>query len=455
MNQRTAKLIFTILMLASIIASISQTSLTTALPMIMTDLKVDSATGQWLTSGYTLVMGIMIPATAYFMERFSTRQLFISALSLFTLGSLVAWLGPNFIILLIGRVLQAMGTGIFLPLTQIAIMTIFPVERQGAMMGIYGLAATAAPVLAPTLTTGLLIDQYGWRSIFGIISILSLLTLLVGIKFLRNFVEGQANRFDSLSFILSGLGFSGLLIGLGNFGTVNLIWVIGPILVGIISLIWFTIRQLKATDPFLNLRVFQNQRFTLAVLISMLLYAAMMAGSTIYPIYIQSVLHQSAAISGLVMLPGSLLMALLNPVTGRIYDRYGIKWLLVFGSLAVLVSAIGSAYFKTATSLLIVGGCFALRLIGVACIMMPVVAWAMQGTSVAEKANQTAALTSLRTISGSFGVAVFTAMLTYVTDLTSPHLIASIHGIDLTFMGMAVIATVQLLIAIFGLHLAK
>lgn len=450
MNKRTASWIFIILMSASVTASLAQTALNTALPAIMNDLKVDSATGQWLTSGYTLVMGIMVPATAYFMKRFSTRQLFIGAFSLFTIGSLVAWLGLNFELLLVGRILEAMGTGIFLPLTQIAIMTIFPVDRQGVMMGIYGLAATAAPVIAPTLS-GILIDAFGWRSIFAVITVLSVIVLVVGIFCLRNFGESQLTHFDTVSFLLSAIGFSGLLVGLGNFGATDRLWVWLPIILGIGSLLAFTYRQIKEAQPFLDLGVFRSRRFTWAVIISMLLYAAMMAGSTIYPIYVQNILHQSAVVSGLVMLPGSLLMAILNPITGKFYDRYGIKWLLIMGSSAVLVSALGSACFNDSTSLWVISILFAIRLIGVACIMMPVVTWAMQGSSDEEKASQTAVLTSLRTISGAFGVAIFTAILTFVTTQSGSHQIASVQGIDVAFMGMAILALIQLHISIVAI----
>ncbi|WP_278956127.1 MFS transporter [Lactobacillus apis] len=165
MTTKKANLVFTTLLTGAIVTSLLQTSLTTALPKIMQELSLTALKAQWLTSAFSLAMAIMVPISAYLIKRYTTRQIFISSMILFSFGSLLSWYGSNFTVLLLGRIFQALGSGIVLPLTQVVIMTLYPTEKQGTAMGILGLASGAAPVIAPTLT-GIAIDSWGWRSIF-------------------------------------------------------------------------------------------------------------------------------------------------------------------------------------------------------------------------------------------------------------------------------------------------
>lgn len=452
MTKKQRNLTFAVLLVSSIGTSLLQTALTTALPSMMRDLSISAATAQWLTSVYSLTVGIMVPATAYLIKRFPTRKLFLSAVTLFAAGTLLAIVTPTFSLLMVARVMQAMGNGIVLPMTQVVVLTIYPVEQRGTVMGIYGLAVGAAPVVAPTLA-GIIIDLWSWRTIFEIVLVIVTVDILMALKVMRDITETEYQSFDVLSMLLCTVSFSGILLGLGNLGAADFISLqVGfPLLVGAAALVLFSRRQLRLETPFLELRVLKVKDYLLAVIISMLLYAVMMAGSTLFPIYIQTVCGKSATVSGLIMMPGSLVMALISPFTGRFYDKFGIRKLVVGGSLLMLLSCFGVVFVNADTSVFYIASVYILRLIAIGCIMMPVVTWGMSVLGPENTAHGTALLTSLRTISGAFGSAVFVAVMSKVTELTSSQkgVAANAAGIDFAFAGITAVAAVLFVVCVF------
>ena len=233
MTKKQRNLTFAVLLVSSIGTSLLQTALTTALPSMMRDLSISAATAQWLTSVYSLTVGIMVPATAYLIKRFPTRKLFLSAVTLFAAGTLLAIVTPTFSLLMVARVMQAMGNGIVLPMTQVVVLTIYPVEQRGTVMGIYGLAVGAAPVVAPTLA-GIIIDLWSWRTIFEIVLVIVTVDILMALKVMRDITETEYQSFDVLYMLLCTVSFSGILLGLGNLGAADFISLqVGfPLLVG-------------------------------------------------------------------------------------------------------------------------------------------------------------------------------------------------------------------------------
>ncbi len=448
LSHKQCNYLFAVLLVASVGSSLLQTALTTALPAIMRDLNISASTGQWLTSAYSLAMGIMVPATAFLMRRFSLRHLFLSAVSLFAFGTLVAFLSTNFPLLLIGRMLQAAGNGIILPMTQVVILTIYPFERRGAVMGIYGLAVGGAPVIAPTLA-GIIIDVWNWRSIFLVVLAVILVDLLLSVKFMKDIGEAEKCSFDFTSMLMCSIGFSSILIGLGNINAPNLLLLFIPLLIGAAALGLFCRRQLHAPQPFLDLQTLRQKEFRLAVIVSMLLYAVMMAGSTLIPIYIQTIMGKSATVSGLIMMPGSLIMALISPITGKFYDRFGIRKLAVFGSTMMFLSCLCVSFVNEHTSVLYIATAYIFRLISIGCLMMPIVTWGMSGLDLASTAHGTALMTTLRTISGAFGAAIFVAIMTASTNIHHPGAIADAFGIDVAFICTTVLAAIAVLISVF------
>lgn len=449
----TRNMIFTVLMISSIIGALLQTSLTTALPSIMEDLQISASTAQWLTSAYSLAMGIMVPATAFLLKRFKTKPLFLVGMGMYFCGLIFSATATTFLALLFGRTLQALGNGILLSMTQVVILMIFPIKQRGTAMGIYGLAVGAAPVLAPTIT-GIVIDHFDWHIIFWFALIFVLADMILAFFVMENIMENEKQKFDTVSMILSTVGFSGILLGIGNLGTNHLFSLtIGfPILIGLLSLFAFIYRQLHLENPFLELRTFKNKEFRLSVIMSMLLYAVMITGSSLFPIYIQIVRGLSATVSGLIMMPGSIVMAIISPFAGKIYDKFGIRKLAVIGSSFMAVSCIGVALVGENTSIPYLIVVYIARLISISCIMMPMVTWGMSTLDSEYTSHGTALLTSLRTISGAIGSAVFVVIMTYITNITSEAgkaVTANAFGIDAAFISVSVIAVLQFIIAFF------
>lgn len=444
MSNKRRNIIFGILLVGCIISSFLQTALNTILPVIMEEFNITASVGQWLTSAYSLAMGIMIPATPFLMKRFPTRKLFITSMGVFVGGLFLSATANSFSMLMIGRILQAMSCGILLSLVQVVVLTIYPVNKRGTIMGIYGLAVGAVPVIAPSLA-GVLADGLGWNVIFWWAMGVALLDLVVSVFALKDITQIEKQYFDVVSMLFCSAGFAGILLGVGNCGTYPFVsqYVILPMIIGILALAAFTGKQFHDKSPFLELRVFQNKEFRLSVIGSILLYAIMMAGSMLVPIYVQTIRGNSATFSGLLMLPGSLIMAIASPFAGKIYDRIGIRRLFLVGSAVTLISCIGLSSVSNTTSLCWVGFWFALRSLAITCIMMPIVTWGMSTMKGKYIADGTAILSTLRTIAGAVGTAVFISIMSIAGSGSL------IHGMNVAFIGISVLAAIQCIVAVF------
>lgn len=451
-NKQKRSLIFINILVTCIASSMLATSLTTALPPILNDLKISATIGQWLTSGYSLAMGIMMPATAFLIRRFETKKLYLSALVCFMFGLIIDIFSPNFTMLMIGRIFQAAGNGILTSMAQVVLLSIYPKEEAGSVMGLYGLSVGVAPVIAPTIA-GFIVDHMRWQMIFVIALIIIAISFALAIFVFDDILDTVKQKFDILSFVLSALAYCGIILGIGNIGNYALlsINIILPIIVGITAMIIFVYRQLHMEMPFLELRIFKNREYMLSVIGSMVLYLVMMGSSIIMPLYVQAIKGMSATVSGLVTLPGSLLMAIVSPFAGKIYDMIGMKKLFIAGALFMLISNVGMAFIPLNASIVVAAVLNAIRCISIGCLMMPLVTWGLSGIEVEDTPHGTALLTSLRTISGSIGSAIFVAIMTLVAQnsVTSFGESAHIHGLNITFAVMSCITIILLLMAVF------
>jgi EmrB/QacA subfamily drug resistance transporter len=456
---RERNLTFAVLLIGTLISSLLQTALTTALPDIIKEFNVTANAGQWLTSGFSLAMGIMIPATAFLIKRLPTKVLFIASMLLFGGGSLLAALAPNFVLLLVGRIIQSMGTGILLSLTQVVILTIFPPAQQGSVMGIYGLAASAAPIIAPTIT-GLLIDYMSWRVIFWTGFAVAAADVVLALIVVKDVLPNEKRRFDLPSFLLISTAFTGITLGFGNLGTAPFfsMTIALPLALALVAGAAFVYRDLHVDQPLLDLRVFKDRVFRTAVILSVLMYAVLMAVSTIFSIYVQTVHHLSATMSGLIMMPGALAMAVLSPITGRLYDRFGIRPLAIVGVLLMLVSTVGTSFLTTSTSIAYLMITWAMRSTGLAFLMMPMVTWSVTQLSGGAIASASAVLTTLRTVAGAVGASIGVALMSFVANQgnTSGHtVVATAGGVNAAFIAMAAIVVVMAVIVLFKVRSAK
>lgn len=450
-NNKKGNLIIAILMTGAFISSLSQTLLSTALPNIMSDFKITADIGQWLTTIYLLIAGIIVPTTAYLINRFSTRKLFITSMSIFSIGCIIALFSNNFSTMLIARVLQAMGSGSLMPLLQVIILYLCPEEKRGAAMSLVGITVGFAPAIGPTLS-GWLVDSFGWHSLFLFLSPIAILDVILSFILLRNVGETQKLKLDIPSIVLSSLGFGGLLIGFtnqGNYGWTNIATYL-PILIGIMSLILFTLRQLKSKEPFLELRVFKNKPFLISTILIMIVYASMMSATLMIPLYVQSVRGFSALSSGSLMLPGAILMVVLNPIAGRHLDKYGPHALSILGTGCLFLGTLSFAFLGRDTSLIHVSLMYCIRMIGISMVLMPLTTWGIKTLDRELISHATAINNTLRQISGAIGSAILITIMTSATKKAhmSSNMLSNIHGIDVAFSIAATLAFTGLIVSI-------
>lgn len=441
------------MVVSGIATSILSTAMTTALPSLISYFGVSASTGQWVTSGYSLAMGMVMPLTAFLITRFPTKKLYISGIACFIVGTLCSIFSGNFAVMMVGRVLQACGNGVLVSAAQMIILTVYPPEKKGTMMGTYGLATTAAPIIAPTIA-GLMIDAFGWKSIFYLVLVIMVVSLVISGVVFENVLEVQNKKFDFLSFIESIFAFGGITLGIGNITGCGLISTQAgiPLLIGVVGCVLFMIRQCRLEKPFLDVKILSNWNYAVSVISSMVLYFVMMGSSVMMPLYVQSVMGYSAVISGLVTLPGSLATALVSPFAGRLYDKMGIKKIFVATSVALMISNIGMFFLTMNMPLWGAAALNVIRNISIGALMMPLLTWGTSSVSSGKVADASSLLTSFRTIAGSIGSAVFVGIMTVVSAHSAAEYgeEALMHGMNMSFFWMAVGSLVLLMIAIFG-----
>lgn len=443
---RTQMVMVVVFLAGTVFAVLNQTLLSPALPTIMADLHVDATTVQWLTSGYSLTEAVIIPFAAYFIGRFSTRQLFLGGMTLFTLGSLCAALAPSFPILLLGRVLQAVGTGSVMPMVFTVILLIFPREKRGTAMGIISLVIGFAPAVGPSLA-GLLIDSVGWRALFIIVTALSALIVIVGLIVLKNYGDFKRVTFDPLSVALTTVGLVCLLYGLSTFSSSSNLALTGAlIVVGAVLMVVYVRRQLKLETPMLQVGILRTRRYAITVIVIVIVQAALMGTGVIIPLYIQSVLGNSATVSGVAMLPGAVLGAIMSFFAGRLFDRYGVRRMVIPGGIVMLLGAAGMSLLGIDTNIAIVAAAYTVLVVGLQAIMTPLNTWGVNSLDNSVIQHAQGVSNTLNQIAGAFG----TALLVSLSAL-SPALAPSASAHEQLYLGqhIAFCAMTALLVIAF------
>lgn len=332
------RLVIFLLLISVFVMILNETIMGVALPTLMKDLNITASAAQWLTAAFLLTMAVVIPITGFLLQRFNTRPLFIAAMTLFSLGTLVAAVAPGFEILLLARVVQASGTAVMFPLLMTTVMTLVPASHRGRMMGNISIVISVAPAIGPTIS-GLILSSLDWRFMFILVLPIALAALIVGASLMKNVTEPRPSRVDVLSVVLSAVGFGGVVFGLSNLGTATTPWETWlPLAVGVAALATFILRQLslqRKDRALLDLRTFTSRTFTFSIVMFGISMMAMFGTIVLLPLYLVNVLHVPVITVGLLLLPGGLVMGLLAPFVGRIYDRVGPTALLVIGSIIV------------------------------------------------------------------------------------------------------------------------
>ena len=399
-----------VLLVGVLLAVLNQTLLSPALPAIMGDLQVDATTVQWLTSGYSLVEAVVIPLSAYLIGRFTTRQLFISAFALFTAGSLAAAIAPNFWVLLLGRVLQAACTGMSMPMVFTVILLVFPREKRGTAMGVIGLIIGFAPAVGPSVA-GLLVDSVGWRALFAIVTVLSVVVIVLAVAVLKNYGNFARAPFDKLSVVLSTVGLVCVLYGLSTFASSSNMAVTGGLIaVGLVLCALYVRRQLTLPEPMLQVGILRTRKYATAVIIIVIVQAALMGTGIITPLYIQGVLGFSATMSGVAMLPGALIGAFMGLVSGRLFDRFGVRRVVIPGVIVAVLGASGLARLGIDSSFINLTITYTVLVVGLQFTMTPLNTWGVNSLDNSVIQHAQGVSNTLNQVAASLGTAVLVSI---------------------------------------------
>lgn len=438
-------------LIAGFIGLFSETALNMALGDLIEIFSISPTSVQWLTTGYLLTLGILVPVSGFIMQWFTTRQLFIASLLFSIVGTLIAALAPSFTVLLLSRVIQAIGTGLLLPLMFNTILLIFPVQKRGATMGLMGLVIMFAPAIGPTIS-GLVLEKLTWHWIFWICLPFLLFALLFGFKFVENVTTVTKPKIDILSIILSTIGFGGIVYGFSSAGENG--WgstiVIATIVVGIIALILFSLRQLKMDKPLIDLRVLKFPMFTLGLLSVFITFMVILSTMILLPLYLQTGLALAAVTAGLVLLPGGVLNGLMSPLTGRIFDKYGPRGLVTPGFVIMIIMLWMLSNITVDTSVIMVIIMHSILFVGVSMVMMPAQTNGLNQLPRNLYPDGTALMNTLQQVSGAIGTAV---AITIMSASQSTYLKSAADSLDPATIRASLTAGVQDAF-IFGLVLA-
>lgn len=440
-----------ILFFGAFVSFLNNSLMNVALPTIMVDFGMsDYSTVQWLTTGYMLVSGVLIPVSAFLITRFSNRALFITAMALFTIGTGVAAIAPNFGVLLTGRMIQAAGSSVMSPLLMNVMLISFPREKRGAAMGIFGLVMFVAPALGPTLS-GYIVEYYDWRVLFEMILPFAIIALVLAIFKLQNVMPTKRTSLDYLSVVLSTLGFGSLLYGFSTASSNG--WgdsvVITTIAIGAVLIALFVFRQIKSAQPLLNLSVYKYPMFALGNVISVVNSAALFAGMILTPAYVQTVKGISPFDSGLMMLPGALVMGIMSPITGKLFDKFGPRILGIIGLGITSIATYQMTFFSlesTYTHIILI---YSVRMLGISMVMMPIMTNGLNQLPSRLNPHGTAVNNTISQVAGAIGTAIF---VTIMNSRAASSAAEQLAGIDPTTLAQEQLAHVKKLALLEGIQ---
>ena len=451
--------VLAILLFGTFLSFLNQTLMNVALPSVMKDFDITAAQGQWLSNGYMLISGVMIPATAFLIDRFKTRHLYLTSMVIFTLGTFIASISINYPMLIAGRMIQALGAGPISPLMTVVIMNMFPVQSRGKAMGFIGLAMNFAPAIGPTLS-GWIVQSYDWRSIFYVILPLGIINILVATFALKNFGEQTYPKFNFLGIILSTVGLGTLLLGFSNAGDKPWLTfeVAGFVLIGLIVTGLFIYQQTHTKLPMLNFSVFKHPIFTISSITNFVVIMGLYGGMILLPLYIQNVRGVSPMASGMVLLPGAIIMAIMSPITGALYDRMGARYLSFTGLIILSIGTFMFTLIDMNTSVTYLATMQGVRSFGLGLALMPIQTDALNDLPLDLMSHGSAMYNTIRQIAGSLGTALLVTIMSISTSNFAAENVrisieeATLHGIQVAYIVVTVISIVA---AMMCLKLSK
>lgn len=444
-----ATLIIGVMVVTAFVMILNETTVSIALPHLATAMSVTTSTVQWLISGFLITMAVVIPTTGFLLERFSPRAIYLVAVGSFAVGTLLCGIAMTFPALLIGRVVQACGTAVMIPLVMTTVMRLVPVDRRGTMMGTISIVIGVAPAIGPTVG-GAILAGLGWRWMFWLVLILAVIVLIFAI--VRLHVPAKINKvpLDLLSVLLSAVGFAGLVYGLSSIGQVGGAippWV--AILVGVVALTLFVWRQQRLqlqNKPLLDLRTLAHSRFRIALILAVFVFMALLgAGAVLLPIYLQNVLGHGTLVAGLALLPGGIMMAAVSRPVGRLYDRVGARPLVIPGAIGMTVALAAFALLGESAALWEVIVCDIILMASLGFMMTPLMTDSLDSLSDDLYSHGSALLATLQQVAGALGSAVL--VMIAAVGSANPSGVPDSRGLSVAFGLAACIGVVAIVVA--------
>ncbi len=422
------------ILLGTFICLLNQFLVSPMLPVIMREYAITADAAQWMTTGFTMVCALMIPMMAFLIDRFSARGLFIVGMALFMGGSAIMGCPLPYPLILAGRLMQAVGAGMMVPIAQVCLLQAFPKEKRGTAMGAMALVVMFAPALGPVIS-GMVVDAYGWQWAFRGVAVAS--ALVVGASFAVLKKEGGDSdlKMDFPSAFLSCVGVGGVLYGLSDIAGLGLSSVLAWVFlaIGIVALVVFARRQNGLETPFLDMRLLGIHEFRMGTLLTMVANACLAGGTVLIPIYVQNICGYDATTSGLIMAPGAIMMGILGVVAGRVFDKKGPKKLNLVGFALLTLGNLGFCLLSTEWTAVWIGFLYTLRMMGVAFTNAPLMTWAMNSIPDEKSAHGVSLFNTMRQISGALGTALMVVVLRLVEQVGGATETATIQGVSWAF----------------------
>ena len=441
-----------IFIIATTLLSTAQSIVTTGLAGIMADFHVSSTTAQWVYSSFLLVLGVMIPTSAFIARRFNIRTIIVSCLGLFLVGSILAYIAPTIEVLIFARVIQAVGSGILLPITQIVLLKIIPVEKWQVYMGLFGFIIGIAPALAPTVG-GVIIDSVGWREIFLLFAVITFVLMVISAIGVKLEFETSDYSLDISSLFLCVVACVGIMLGFSNIAAngFDLTYVILPIVIGFIALVIFSHRQFNIKYPLLDLRILKHKYFFFGTLFSAILYFTMCGLNVIMPLFVQNVAYHSATESGLVLLPATIIMIVFNFIGPVLANRIGVRKVLIASCIFSIVGYLVMMTYDVNSSINYMILTQVLRAIGAGLGLMPAVTWTISVVS-GNVEDATAINNTVRQIIGAIGSALAVVLMAVFAGGNVDHNAISVTAFGETSIVMSILAVVMVVLVILFVH---
>ncbi|MFJ7979990.1 MDR family MFS transporter [Lysinibacillus xylanilyticus] len=463
--KQSTKTTLIVLITGAFFALLNNSFLNVALAEIMKDLSITESTVQWLTTGYMLVNAILVPTTAFLMKKYSLRKLFLISIGSFFLGSLLAGIAGSFGLLLTGRLVQGVGSALLMPMGMYYLMTSFPPEKRGSMMGLFGLVIMFAPAIGPTLS-GFLIEHFNWNILFLMMVPIMGVVWLIGYFSLDKTKQDYTGKIDVPSVIFSAFAFSGILYGFSSAGDKGwgntMVWL--PIVLGCIFLALLIIRQFRLDDPMLDFGIYKSKQYALATAITATNVIAMYSAMILIPLFLQNTQGLTPLETGLILLPGAILNGIMSPIAGRLFDKFGAKNLVLLGVCITILTTIAFARLDENTSSLYIATIYAFRMLSMSFVSMPIQTHGLNSLTHTQTPHGTAINSTLNQVAGAIGTSLLVSVMvsrtkTHMADVASQvtdqasqqHLMlqSSINGVNDAFLATLVVSGIAFVLALF------